>query len=145
MFHCYRINTAACSRNSMCPPFFARKMSKRYSVSLLCVLQHLRCNCFDRSKNSDLKFIEGGHRDLVNNVLNVSHRKKSSGVISGEPWGHGICPSLPTQRTSRNSRTIRAQRGGDVFAWNTTFCWSSNWGNRCDYNLEWHCTCCDCL
>jgi hypothetical protein len=32
----------------------------------------LRFNCFDRSNNSELQVIEGGHRDLVNNVLNVS-------------------------------------------------------------------------
>jgi hypothetical protein len=35
------------------------------------VLQHLRCNYFDRSNNSGLQFIVGGHRGLANNVLNV--------------------------------------------------------------------------
>jgi hypothetical protein len=67
----------------------------------------LRCNCFDRSNNSEFQFIDGGHRGLANNVLNVPHRKKSSGVISGERGVHGIGPSRPTQRPgqcmSRNS------------------------------------------
>jgi hypothetical protein len=36
------------------------------------VLQHLQCNCFDRSNNSELQFIEESHRD----VLNVSSQEE---------------------------------------------------------------------
>jgi hypothetical protein len=75
------------------------------------VLQHLRCDRFDRSNNFELQFIEGDHMSLTH-----PYRKKSSGIISGERGGHGIGPSRPTQRPGncmwRNSRTIRAQFGG---------------------------------
>jgi hypothetical protein len=40
------------------------------------VFQHLRCDCLDRGNNSDLQFIEGDHRGLVNNVLNVSAQEE---------------------------------------------------------------------
>jgi hypothetical protein len=36
----------------------------------------LRCNCFDRSNNSELQFIEGGHRDPLNSVPNVSPQEE---------------------------------------------------------------------
>jgi hypothetical protein len=47
----------------------------------------LRCNRFDRSNNSELQFIEGGHRGLVNSVLTYPHRKISRSVISGKCGG----------------------------------------------------------
>jgi hypothetical protein len=33
--------------------------------------------------------------------LTYSHRKKSSGIISGRRWGQGIGPSRPTQRPGK--------------------------------------------
>jgi hypothetical protein len=34
------------------------------------------CNCFDRSNNSELQLIKGGHKSLVKMALNFPHRKK---------------------------------------------------------------------
>jgi hypothetical protein len=81
---------------------------------------HVRCpsgipNCFGRSNNLKLQFIDGGHRGLLIMLLTYPHRKKSSGVTSDECGGHGNGPSRSTQRPGkcmlRNSRPIRAQCG----------------------------------
>jgi hypothetical protein len=44
-------------------------------------LQHLRCNCFDRNNNSELQFIEGGHRGLY--IIRYAHVNK---IILGGPY-----------------------------------------------------------
>jgi hypothetical protein len=40
------------------------------------VLQHLQCKGSDRRKNSEVQLIEGGHRTLLNNALNVSPQEE---------------------------------------------------------------------
>jgi hypothetical protein len=55
-------------------------------------LQHLRCNCFDHSNNSQLQLLEGGPSGFVNNILNVCPQKE---IKRG---GHEIVPSRPIQR-----------------------------------------------
>jgi hypothetical protein len=122
-------------RNSTCALFLSSLDVQAVFNFRPSVLQHLRCNSFNLSNNSELQFVERVHRGLVKNVLNVSSRKKSSGVISGENGGHGISPSRPTQRPgkcmSRNSRPIRAQCRGAPSCWNAT-------SDRGGYTVESH-------
>jgi hypothetical protein len=95
-----------------------------WHVRCPCVFQHLWCNCFVRSKNSELQFIERGHRGLVNNVLNVSPQGDIKWLNIGWAERPEIGPSRPNQRPgkcmSRNSLTIRAQYGGAPSCQNTT-------------------------
>jgi hypothetical protein len=57
------------------------------------VLQHLRCNCFYRSNNSELQFIEGDHTGLLNNVVNVSSQKEYRVSVEATKLVHHAQPS----------------------------------------------------
>jgi len=66
-------------------------------------------------------------------VLNMPHKEKSRGVISGDRGGQGIGPSLPVHLfgnvLSKNRRTCEPQCGGAPSCWKIIHGWnSSNWG-----------------
>lgn len=46
-------------------------------------VQHLWCKCFSCNSNSELQFIEGGHKGPVNNVLNVAPQEEIKWCNSG--------------------------------------------------------------
>jgi hypothetical protein len=56
----------------MLTTFVAREMSKRYSISVQVFSSICDVTVSIAANNSEVQFIEGGHRGLVNNVLNVS-------------------------------------------------------------------------
>jgi hypothetical protein len=88
--------------------------------SFPCASQHVSVDCCDDIPDPCL-------------ILNITHRKKSSGVMSGDRGGQASGPSLPSQRfgnvASRQSRTILPQCSEAPSCWKITVGWrTSTWG-----------------
>jgi hypothetical protein len=108
-FIIYRIITVHCKTYLICPPFVECKMSLQVFSSICGVNVSIAATILSFVLSMEDTGV------LQKMSLTYSHRKKSSGIISGKRRGHRIGPSRSTERPgqfiSRNSRTIRTQYG----------------------------------